>query len=604
MSPWLLAVGAGAVFALLQYGWRRTYQGPLWVTAAVFRWVAAALVVALLLDAPAGPAQPMRNWAALDVSQSMVREDSALWLAALDSVRAARPESTLWFGDSARAASAVRVRTSVPIDTKTELRPLMDRAVAAGHPIVIVTDGELSDPDAASMLPSGSRVVVLPRSPLGDAAVMSAEVPRAFVTGDTITAQVTVGAGSAGAGSGYVVIRVDGRDAGRVALDALPPFGTRRIEIRAPMTGPPGPALVQVVVATRSDHVPANDTLSLAVDRSRSASAVFVSTSPDFDSRAALGLLRGALALSARGFLRVAPGAWRVEGTLAPVAEIEVRAALRDAPIAIIHGDSTAFGAPRSATAAPFALLVPVGDTTAEWYVAGTPASPLTAAFAGIAWDSLPPLLVGGAPPRGTWTALEASPGRTGTPRPVVVGTDAPRRTVTIVGSGFWRWQFRGGNSADAFAAFWGGIFDWLAGERADKRAAIPDAESFRSGEAIRWRRSGAADSVVHLTLRRRNAPMRSDSLTLRFGPGTTVVESPSLEPGIYDVAVRGGAAILAVNASSELIPRPVRLRSGPIRGGAPTGTPPRLRDRLWIYALIISLFCIEWLIRRQIGMR
>jgi hypothetical protein len=277
---------------------------------------------------------------------------------------------------------------------------------------------------------------------------------------------------------------------------------------------------------------------------------------------------------------------------------------LRDAPIAIIHGDSGAFGAPRSATTAPFALLVPVADTTAEWYVAGSPTWPLTPAFAGVGWDSLPPLLIGGDPPKGAWTALEASPGRTGAPRAVVVGTDAPRRTVTIVGSGFWRWQFRGGSSADAFAAFWGGIFDWLAGERADKRAAIPDAGSFRSGEAIRWRRGGAGDSVIPITLRRRNAPGQSDSLMLRFAPGATVVESPSLEPGIYDVAMRGGAAILAVNAAAEWLPRSVKVRGGPIRGGAPTGTQPKVRDWLWIYALIIAVLCAEWLLRRRIGMR
>src|SRR5450759_3569983 len=132
MSPWLVAVGAGAAFALLQYRWRRTHQGPIWVAAAILRWVAATLVVALLLDAPSGPAQLVRSWAALDVSQSMVREDSALWRAALDSVRAAKPESTLWFGDSTRVATGARPNSVAPIDKKTELRPLADRAVAVG----------------------------------------------------------------------------------------------------------------------------------------------------------------------------------------------------------------------------------------------------------------------------------------------------------------------------------------------------------------------------------------------------------------------------------------------------------------------------------------
>src|SRR3954471_9031229 len=116
MSPWLVAVGAGAAFALLQYGWRRTHHGPLWLTAAVCRWVAVTLIVALLLDAPAGPAEPVRAWVAIDASQSMVRDDSLVWRAALDTASSVRPESTLWFGDSARRGSK---SPGVPADNKT-----------------------------------------------------------------------------------------------------------------------------------------------------------------------------------------------------------------------------------------------------------------------------------------------------------------------------------------------------------------------------------------------------------------------------------------------------------------------------------------------------
>jgi hypothetical protein len=286
------------------------------------------------------------------------------------------------------------------------------------------------------------------------------------------------------------------------------------------------------------------------------------------------------------------------------VSETEVRAAFREAPIAILHGDTSAFGPPRSATSAPYALIVPVADTTGEWYVTGTPVSPLLPAYTGIGWDSLPPLITGGAAPTGTWIAMQVSEGRSGTARPIVAGSDAPRRSVTVVGGGFWRWQFRGGTSADAFAAFWGGIFDWLAGERADKRAAIPDAAAFRAGERIRWRRGSAADSVATVTFRKRNGPARSDSLILRFPSGATVVETAPMDEGEYDISVRGGQAILAVNASAEWLPRQVRLKSGVVRSGAPVGAPPRLRDLSWVYAIIIAALCAEWLLRRKAGLR
>src|SRR5258708_13009609 len=146
MSPWLLALGAGAAFALLQYGWRRTHRGPLWVTAAILRWMGATLVVALLLDAPAGPAQPVRPWAALDVSQSMLREDSMPWLAALDTVRAVQPESTFWFGDSTRVAARAGARAGVPSDTKTELRSLSDPPLPPGPPPLLLPAASLANP--------------------------------------------------------------------------------------------------------------------------------------------------------------------------------------------------------------------------------------------------------------------------------------------------------------------------------------------------------------------------------------------------------------------------------------------------------------------------
>ena len=604
MSPWLVASGAGLAFALLQYGWRRTHRGPLGIFAGGLRFLAVALVVALLLDAPTGAPKPVASWTALDVSESMQRGDSALWRAALDSVNAVGGDSLLVFGDSARSAGASARTSGSAADRRSELRPVADRALAAGHPVIVITDGELADGEAAAGLPAGSRLIVLPRATRSDAAIVALDVPRAVVAGDTVTARLTIAGGSSGSAAGTATLRVDNRDIVRMPFDALPAYGTRSLEARVRIDGAAGPAIMEAILSVPGDAVPRNDSLTVALDRSRSASAVFVSTSPDFDSRAAIGLLRGALAMPARGFLRIAPGVWRVDGSLSPIPESEVRAVFKEAPIAILHGDTAAFGPPRSATAAPYALMVPATDTAGEWYVTATPVSPLLPAYSGIGWDSLPPLITGGSSPAGAWTAMQVNEGRTGAPRPIVVGNDAPRRSVTVVGSGFWRWQFRGGSSADAFAAFWGGIFDWLAGERADKRAAIPDAASFRAGDRIRWRRGGAADSVATVVWRKRNGPARSDSLVLRFPSGASVVETPPMEEGQYDIFVRGGQAVLAVNASLEWLPRQVRLKSGAVRSGAPVGAPPRLRDHLWIYAVIIGALCAEWLLRRKAGLR
>src|SRR5262245_50022857 len=153
MSPWLLAIVAGLIVALIQYGPRELRNASSLITAAL-RAGAVALVTALLLDAPAGLAKPVPAWAALDASLSMARGDSAVWRAARDSVRRVDVDSTFLFGDSVRRADTI----GAPHDQASVLRPAVERALGAGHPLVVITDGELDDPDAAQTLPPGSRL--------------------------------------------------------------------------------------------------------------------------------------------------------------------------------------------------------------------------------------------------------------------------------------------------------------------------------------------------------------------------------------------------------------------------------------------------------------
>jgi hypothetical protein len=211
--------------------------------------------------------------------------------------------------------------------------------------------------------------------------------------------------------------------------------------------------------------------------------------------------------------------------------------------------------------------------------------------------------------PRSDWEGLLATLGRSPERRPVIVGLEQPRRTVVVGGAGFARWQFRGGTSADAFAALWGSIFDWLSAERTDRRAAVPADAVVRAGDRVRWRRGAVAvgradDSVVVAVLRRRGAPARADSLSLRFGASGTVVETDPMPAGVYDVGVPGGAALLVVNASRELLPQSPTVRSGATGGAPPAGDRPHLRDRGWAYLVVLAALCAEWLGRRRLGLR
>jgi hypothetical protein len=292
-----------------------------------------------------------------------------------------------------------------------------------------------------------------------------------------------------------------------------------------------------------------------------------------------------------------------MEGSLARVAESEVRAAVRAAPLAILHGDTAAFGAPQAVTAGALALIAPAVDG-GEWYPVGAPPSPVAGALTGVPWDSLPPLSVTTQVPRGEWDALTAARARESERRPVIAGAERPRRAVVVGASGFWRWQFRGGAGGDAFTTLWGSIFDWLSAERVDRRAALPAGGGARAGERIRWRRGAGDDSLVLAVLRRRGDAARVDSVRLRFGAGGTVAESDPLPAGVYDVSVPGGAALLVVNASRELLPRAPTLASGAVGGRSARGSQPRLRDRGWPFVLVLVALCAEWLLRRRLGLR
>lgn len=602
MALWLLAALAGFAAAALQYGAHalRPAVAPL----ALLRALVVAIVVAMLLGAPGGRSTPLAPEIALDASESWTRGGAACarWNAALDSAARAGGGTRLRFGDSVRVDDS----RAAPSDHASRLRAVADRAAGTGHPVVVVTDGEMDDPDVLGSLPRGSRAIVLPCRAAGpDLAIAAMETPRTLLAGDTTTARLTLTAGAAGSPGGQLELRLDDQTLASQSVAGLGPYGEQAIALRGIGAGADRGAVLRAVFRGAGDTEPRNDTLAIGVDVSRAAAAVFVSTSPDFDAREAVAALRGVTSLPTRAYYRVAPGAWRTDGVLARVTEEEVRNAVRDAPIVILHGDTTLFGAPRTVTRGALLLFAPPGGEEGEWLAAAAPASPLASALSALPFDSLPPLSVAPTMPRGEWQGLVVrEPGAGGERRVALVGWDSPRHIAVLGASGFWRWRFRGGQRADAYGAFFGTLFDWLAAGRSDRRPVVPDAGIFRAGAPLRWRRGSSTDSVVALTLVRRGVPARVDSMTLRFAESATVVESPPVPPGIYDVRSANGTSVIAVNASPELLPRRATVQSGRIGGRPSLADAPLARELGWLYAVAVLALCTEWLLRRRVGMR
>jgi hypothetical protein len=589
----------GVFLALLSYRWRGSSAGKT-VLIALLRALALTLLIALLLDAVAGLPHPVPPIVALDVSESWLRGgDSAAWNAARRQARAAATDSLFLMGDSVRVGAL----PAQPGDAASRLRPLVERALSTGRPLRLFTDGELDDPEALGTVPAGSQVAVIDGAAGADAAIGDIQAPRAVIGNDTAEFRIQVTSGRSGAGAGTVALIIGDQRVASLPLQPLAAFGDRTVTARARVPNVPGPSLVRAVVSSAGDREPRNDTLTTVLEVSPAAGAVLVSTSPDLDSREALALLRGALALPTRGFYRIAPGVWRQDGSLSPATETEIRAIVRDAPLVVLHGDTAVFGPPRSATKGALALFAPPAEGSADWYATDAPPSPVSASLSAAAWDSLAPLDVASDIPAGDWVALETRRGRRFERRNAIVGRDAARRTVIVGASGFWRWRIRGGVSADAFGALWGGLFDWLSGGRTDARAAVSADAVVHAGDPVRWRRGSGDDSVVTVVVARRGAPARVDSMTLRFTEGDNIVESRPLAPGIYDVETAGGKSVVAVNPSREFYPRRA-IRSGAVGRGSSLADAPRLRSLGWVYALVIVALCTEWLLRRRVGMR
>jgi len=599
MIAWFIALAAGAAGALA--GYARARAGGKLLPAAL-RAVAVTSLVALALNVVIGARRVPPPLVALDVSSSWGRgRDTTAFAAVARAARAAAGDSLLVVGDSLRLAGD-NVR---PGDRASRVRAVAERAMAAGRPLVLYTDGEIDDADALRALPAGSRVIVGGGDAPPDVAVLEVQAPRVSAGGDTVEARISLGAGAGGSRGGTLRLTLDGRPVASATFDSLPVLGERSIPLR--FVAPPGngPLELRAQVEAAGDGEARNDAASAVVELTTGAAAVLVSTSPDLDARELAALLRGTVMLPTRAYFRVAVGQWREDVTLQPVREDVVARAVREAPVVVLHGDTALFGAPRAVTRGALALVAPPAATQGEWFATGAPPSPVSTALSGTAWDSLPPLDVSATVPTDAeFELLETRRARRLDQRMAIVGWERPRRVVVAGASGFWRWRFRGGEGSDAFTAVWGSVLDWLAGERADVRAAYLADAAVRAGGTVEWRRGAGRDSVVRAVVVRRGGGVPADTVSLRFTPASTSVTLPAPEPGVYDVQTPGGRSLLVVNPSPELLPRRRTVQDGPLGTGAAAGEAPRARDGSWLFALALVALCAEWLLRRRIGLR
>jgi len=543
----------------------------------------------------------------LDASLSMAGHGGR-WRQALDTARALAHGGVIWrFGTGVTAFD-----TAPPAAGASRLAPALAAAAARGGPIVVVTDGAVSDlADLPVDLLHRARLVVLPRVPFFDAFVAAVEGPRRVSVGDTIRLQVSYGVAGPRPGPGgnrpaLLTVSADGR---RLAARpvALPDSGI----VSTALTIPPSRAslgrwtALEVHVEGVTDPEPRDDGRLFLLEVSRQPSVVLLASPPDWDTRFLARAMEDVARVPVKTLVQAEPGGtrWRDAATLTPVAPGEVARLVATAPLTIEAGEPGAF----AHLALPgAALLWPLGRRQdGDWYVQPPGPSPVAAALAGVVWDSLPPAtsLTELAADSALTVALGARLARRGPPRPVVVLSEhGGHRRAVIAAAGLYRWAFRGGASAEGYRALVAALTDWLLGSSSagwERFASVTN--EVPNGMPLAWRWTGSGEPrpiILALTAERRQ---RVD--TLRFDAGGRA--ELDLPPGVYRYAAMDGAerGLVAVDRySDEWRPGAARLASQPGGAGTPLGR-VALRERWWLFVLAIALFATEWGWRRRTGL-
>jgi len=565
----------------------------------IFRGIAWTALLLLLLN-PGGPVSPVasRPLVLLDGSLSMVAA-GARWAEA--NAEAKRLGEVRLFGDPDHPPD------SLPRAGASLVASALSAAAATGRPVVIVTDGEVSDGgDLPVALRGRASVRLFERAHGPAAAIRSVQGPSRVTERDSIRLRLDlVTRGLAGRQTAAVSVRDGRREVARGDV-ALGPDGAGTAElVIAPGALSAGDHMLAIGLADSLDAERRDDERLHLVMVSPTPGVVMVASPVDWDARFLLRTLRDVTDLPVEGYAQLEAGSWRRMSDLHAVDGAAVRRSVLAADLVVLRGASTL----REAARGRALLDWPSGGdegNAGDWYVGPGRDGPLSGALAGAPVDSFPPANALGtlSPAPGDWIGLTAQLGKRGAARPAVAGgVRGNSRVITIGAQGLWRWAFRGGSSEQAYRALVAGMADWLlAAPDSARGRARPTRSVVPQGRPVLFAWTDAALPVTTgIEFRRAGGGERRDSL--RFdGNGTAPV---FLDPGIYTYTLdQGGRGMVAVETwSEEWYPRPVTLagseatvRREEQRAG--------LRDRWWLFALAIAAWCAEWLVRRRMGLR
>ena len=366
---------------------------------------------------------------------------------------------------------------------------------------------------------------------------------------------------------------------------------------------------------------------------------VFLSMKPDWEPRFLLPVLSEVSGLSFEGFLSLGDDQFLsmndIEGDESIVTESRVKRAVAASRILIVHGlagdspdwvvdaldnsSSTIAFIEDGTAASKMGVSTQQSIVEGEWYLESSlKPSPLASTLSGIDLTSLAPLnaVLPMLDPNSYLRPIEFRRNGLGQIQaPLILNENDDSKQALVLASGFWRWSSRGGNSREVYRRLWSGVLGWLmASEVASNRRLVePEVRVWSENDQSRWSAWGLVNNSIHLMIYKDEKLVQDTTVIVNpesqffingLGLGSYSYRADDINSG----DLLGSGRFKVENHSLEWfrVPRDlVDIYSDlPSSTAIGSGFSRPLHTYVIPYLLIIIFLSIEWIGRRQRGLR
>lgn len=626
-----------------------------WKSLAILRFLTLSMVLLLIWD----PNIPVARteigqdtvWVLLDGSQSMRPTDQSrpgLLAEVMERLTEMEemPLRIMLFGERPRFVSADSVESIDFRDELSRLGPALVSAAEAGaSDVLVLSDFRIDD---VEILDSYSQTYGLDvkferldmeRRNVG---VEDFMVFRNDPLEETVTAQASIFSEGLQADESITIEIFE--EENLVVSEEVNPISignTLMFEVELPINHEASGLLeYRISLGILEDDFSLDNQKSTFIDMSFSdKEIVFLSMKPDWEPRFLLPVLSEVSGLSFEGFLSLGDDQFLsmndIEGDESIVTESRVKRAVAASRILIVHGlagdspdwvvdaldnsSSTIAFIEDGTAASKMGVSTQQSIVEGEWYLESSlKPSPLASTLSGIDLTSLAPLnaVLPMLDPNSYLRPIEFRRNGLGQIQaPLILNESDDSKQALVLASGFWRWSSRGGNSREVYRRLWSGVLGWLmASEVASNRRLVePKVRVWSENDQSRWSAWGLANNSIHLMIYKDEKLVQDTTVIVNpesqffingLGLGSYSYRADDINSG----DLLGSGRFKVENHSLEWfrVPRDlVDIYSDlPSSTAIGSGFSRPLHTYVIPYLLIIIFLSIEWIGRRQRGLR